>query len=288
MGLPDVAKVENACKTAGLPHESFLYSTTCEKHEDQCEFDYFLPYVGGSTAGLLLILARWSSLKYGSGGLRKHKKESAATLLTAMLKPLLAAKAKDLQIVFRSGASVWPPLCVPRGDARLRLEGGQLDVAPLIKLASSGGPIPTEVRNDLNALKKHFGDDAGFVRVDAVFQCLLQAGVMGGTILGQLLLYTGNAVEAALFHTAEGKLRSDSSWYDASYDDVAEVLDNENALSAWLLRYVLASVEASRPFRGVGIVSDVGHCGLKLDVGFCTFPDNKCAVAVPQAEFNCA
>ena len=68
---------------------------------------------------------------------------------------------------------------------------------------------------------------------------------------------------------------------------IFDAIQNDGLLSTWLLRHVMTGTAQAPTHCAYSLVSDKSNvCGLSLDAGVFTFPNNVATICVPQAMAN--
>ncbi|CAK0844083.1 unnamed protein product [Prorocentrum cordatum] len=103
----------------------------------------------------------------------------------------------------------------------------------------------------------------------------------GGPLFVQIAVQLAHCIEKDIYLAANYK--SSGSQVSAKFDSLLDLMDAPDSLNCALLRHVLGGVTMSEQFTSISIVTDKGNaCGLTLDAGGIFFPNNTCAIAVPQ------
>ena len=272
-------------KRAGLGPGQLLHSTSAQAQTNMAmvaERDFFLPHVGVSTCGLVLLLARWATLPPAHGGLKgKKSRDAAHAILYAMFSTLPEMNPRLVRFNFTGKVSIWPGLRDPLYDVRLLVEKGEIDLNAWREYAEQ--PCANRKARDLLAhLDKTFGVKCTVMPLNVFLLELVRLGKKFESIAAQLCIQVGHAMEIYLFRQAEGKRKPGRGRVLAHFPSVMDSLDNYDALNSWLLKYVDAGIEESRSFNSISLASDKGHVGMNMDCGLITFPNNKAVIAVPQ------
>ena len=133
------------------------------------------------------------------------------------------------------------------------------------------------------ALSRQFGDEIARVPAHQVLLKLASDSEHDTPALAHLAAHLAVLIESEMHSMCEGKLGRVAAHFDAQYVSLLDSLDSENAMMHLLSRYVESTREATQGQHNIGLVSDVGHTGVKMDIGIVTMPHNLAFIPIPQA-----
>ena len=262
-------------------------SARVASHEGSGLTDGFAPFPCFSTLALLHLLSRWGTCAPKKGGFRTAENKAAANvLLEALLKESLSGRKVELEVDGGSSAGSqhcqWPlkpctpSLVLPVSACNLELQAWKACVeAPLSCPAL------------LLSWWKKCGlgvEGAGIPLFSILKRSLDDCPALHAQLLSQLTAKCEQGIYLALSPHKDHP----SALIGCSFVSVIDAMDHPNRLNNHLLRHVYAGVEESRRFLNVSLCNDKASCsGVTLDAGVLAWPNNKCALAVPQAFLVC-
>ena len=200
----------------------------------------------------------------------------AIEVLGAIKRVTELATARPLQVSFDAGV-VWPGLLSPKPCVTLKLEEGSIFVEPWRSYAM-GLDRHNKIREQWCEVDKQFGESTAWIPIDSLLLKLAEGREDLNPAFGQIV-----AAESQIWGVLEKPTKNASSNFSAVYVSILDCLDNENAMMHMLCKYVDACQKATEGSSCIGIVSDAGHTGRKMDVGIITLKGNAAFIPIPQA-----
>ena len=230
----------------------------------------------------MILLSRWAFCSKEQGGLDAAvSREAAADLLAGVFRCLDGRKPVTIELCLDSQ---WV-CCWPRPHAlhdkemiTLRLHGYNLDLGPLVHLASIGHKVA-------KAWLRPIARQLGVQVLDVTTVIQGTAGIIASaSFLGQLCWQISLLLERDM-----GGSVSDEGAISKAFTFQADQnwMEDERAMHAHLCKYVSASIEASKGQQFYFVATDKGHPGgYPLQNTLITFPNNVGIVAPPAVVFK--
>ena len=249
------------------------------------DLDHFLPGVGMSTCAAISILCRWATQEPGNGGLRSPaQKQGAIDCLVALERILVGSPEIHIGLNFNGGV-FWPGLIALPAAATVALKDGSLDLQAWRDYihGDDAGPAATK---QWALLHDQFGERVARVPAHSALLFLATKGLTLTPVFAQLVAHIAVAIDSAVRASCEGRLERHGLEFDACFPSILHTVGSETSMMANLCWYVDSGVAASHDEQNLCLVSDVGHTGVKLDIGIVTMPSNLAILAVPQVPLS--
>lgn len=88
-----------------------------------------------------------------------------------------------------------------------------------------------------------------------------------------------------LWRVAQDQAPSDHTGSIAKFPSIMDVVDRPDLMNTFLWRHAQGSSVESNDSRCLALISDTGHCGMKLDCWLLVHQSGRVSSATPQAQF---
>ena len=271
------------CRQVGFDEGQLIQSTQAAASSPRdvaSDADNFLPHASMSTACLLHLLCRWFSCDPNNGGLRSEGARACAKcLLQGLLADTVGGREFNLRLTFDDTYVTAWPFQGPAADIVLQVRNGFIDMQPIVHLVENPATCDPTLLNWWKSWNV-----AGLGSELPLHSILLRAMVTPRSkLVGQLIVQVAKLVDVDILRSLANKADKFNIKLDASYCSIVDVIDRPDQRNSYLLRHVDGGVRESMKHTSHTLVNDKGAIGgLSLDIGAFIWPNNKCAIVVPQ------
>ena len=265
--------------------DQVLHSTQTLRDSAAHSPDAFLPSTSVSTLAVLEMMARWSVMAPKNGGFREQlHKDAAQVVLEALTMQGLSNRTFVLHIRFDHGAGVvWPCDIQVGSQLVLKVTDGNISLEPWLALVSNPfccDPVALQWFQELR-----FADGQVLCTVHSMLKRTMVS--CKGHLFVQIVWQAARTIEAALYYALHGADDQKMPDLQVNFAGIFDAIQNDGLLGTWLLRHVMTGITQAPTHCSYSLVSDKSNvCGLSLDAGVFTFPNNVATICVPQAIGN--
>lgn len=263
-------------------HSQTLGSQQCAVVHDRArDAEGFLSAAAVPTLAIIQLLARWSAASPNNGGFRKlADRRAAECLLEGILDSDSGMCDRRLHIVLTAEVKVWWLAGAPPGSFALPLSGCQASLEPWKALMQPPNIAPSLAEDWFRSC--NLANCGSQVHLSKLLRMALFER-SSAPFASQLLFQVAQWVELSVYRALRGKCEPHGVRLKAGYQSIMHAIDKPASLNGLLLKYVMGGVRASESWVTLSMASDKASvCGLSLDAGAFAWPDNRCAVVVPQ------
>ena len=265
--------------------DQVLHSTQTLRDSAANSPDAFLPSTSVSTLAVLELMARWSVCAPKNGGFREQlHKDAAQVVLDALTMQGLSNRTFFLHIRFDHAAGVvWPCDIQVGSQLALKVTDGTINLQPWLALVSnpfSCDPVALQWLQELR-----FADGQAVCTVPSILKRAMVS--CKGLLFVQIVWQVARTVEGAIYYALHGADDQNMPDLQVNFAGIFDAIQNDGLLGTWLLRHVMTGTTQAPTHCSYSLVSDKSNvCGLSLDAGVFTFPNNVATICVPQAIGN--